>query len=198
MAALLMKTIQMIVAVLVLSGFLTAPVISQTIDPLVSIASFGGSNLKAIDSAGNLVTTYFPSNPPGNWRLVGNIPEMASRNATAPFVAISADRNATTLSPNANTHCALTADGDFYWEYPQPEWQFLNNIGESSGRAPVGIFIALCPGGRMQAITDMGEHYELVGGFINGAWEYLSSIPEDLGVVSTESQSMGDVKSLFR
>ena len=179
---------------LVLLVLIVAPVASQTMDSIVSVARHGEVNLKAIDSSGTLVTTYWSSPPEGYWRLVGNIPELASRPATAPFVAISANQRAL----NPAMHCALTANGDFYWEVPLEDWIFLGNIGEDSEHSPNGNFVALCTGAGLQAVTDMGEHYQFIGSYVTAKWEYVSSIPESVGVVSTETESFGKLKTMFR
>lgn len=168
---------------------------AQSIEPIVDVSRLGELNLRAIDSAGNLLATY-PSSPSGTWALIGNIPTMAGRPTAAPFVAISERYRPTTLSPDPYFHCVLTANGDVYAESGGAVWSFTANIAEAASHTPAGSFVAICTGAGLNALTDRGERYRSNGDLVT--WEYIDSIGDTAGVVSTATSSIGSVKSAFR
>jgi hypothetical protein len=191
----MVKSVQIILAT-VLAAVCSCAVQAQTIDPLVDFARYGTTNLKAIDAAGNIFTTYFPTNPVGTWRLIGNIPSMANRGATSPFVAICESYTPTRLAPDPTVHSVVTADGEFYAETFDGTWAFCADITSAAGRPATGPFVALASGNGISALTSAGERYR--AGNDRTVWEFVDSIPAGIGAVPTTKSAMGSLKALFR
>jgi len=166
--------------------------LAQNIEPIIHIgAANAGGEFVAITSSGDI---FYWTQHYNEWQAHGNIPDLAGRPATAPFVGTSY-LYTSTINCDFNNISALTSDGDVYVWRSVNGWEFFGNISESSGRPALGEFVSLTNSLFACAITDLGEAYALDG---LGAWQFLDSIPADTGVVTTNPESMGDVKSMFR
>jgi hypothetical protein len=186
--------------ILVFSICAIAPASAQNVSPIADVVQYGTQNLKAVDQAGNLFSTYPPDPDGASWSLEDNIPSSAGRPALSSFVGLGwwylNDTNG--FAPSA--HCAITESGEFYWYQNTVEgWQFHSVVPENAGRPAESPFIDVIYHAGLFAMTNKGERYRFVGNLASGGnWEFVDSIEEEAGVIEVKAATSGSIKSLFR
>ena len=155
---------------------------------LVGVTHYGDQVLLAVAETGDWFSQDFQQ---PSWALRGNIFVSSGSSGNTDVVAFE------NLDWNGNRPTVLTTNGAwFQMNVTNSGWDKMGNVGTDSGHSPNGAFIDMgVYGATLVAITVNGDWYEKTP---LSAWGFVANIFETSGVVGTESQDIGSLKSMFR